>query len=244
MGRLARSLLRLVVALAAGGALLGAGLVAVAYSGNRLFHTVATAKEIKLPDLKTQAEVPSTIYAANGSVLAVLRSSLNRQPVSLARMAPVLVKAVLDTEDHGFWIHGGLDVESTARALLADVNAGAAVQGGSTITQQLVKGTYLTDQKTLTRKIREAALAERLQEKYTKAQILDAYLNTVYLGNGAYGVEAAAKEYFDEHASQLDLAQAALLAGLIQAPSGYDPLVNPVGARQRRAEVLARMVHY
>ena len=100
---------------------------------------------------------------------------------------------MLDTEDHSFWDHGGVDVESAVRAALADVNAGSAVQGGSTIAQQLVKNTYLTDQKTLSRKIREAVLAERLEEKYTKAQILDAYLNLVYLGSGAYGVEAACR---------------------------------------------------
>ena len=138
-----------------------------------------------------------------------------------------MIQAVLDTEDHSFWQHGGLDVEATARALLADVNAGAAVQGGSTIAQQLVKNTYLTDQKTLSRKVREAVLAQRLEEKYTKSQVLDAYLNSVYLGSGAYGVEAAAKEYFNEDASHLDLAQAALLAGLIQAPSGVRPCYQP-----------------
>ena len=153
-------------------------------------------------------------------------------------------QAALDTEDHSFWVHGGLDVESTVRALLADVNAGSMVQGGSTIAQQLVKGAYLTDQKTINRKIREAVLAERLEEKYSKAQILDAYLHFVYLGNGAYGVEAAAKEYFDEDASRVGVAQAALLAGLMQAPSGYDPITNPVGARERRSQVLSRMVYY
>ena len=176
--------------------------------------------------------------------MATLRSSLNRQPVSLDQIRPVLVQAVLDTEDHSFWDHGGIDVESVVRAALADVNAGSAVQGGSTIAQQLVKTTYLTNQKTLSRKIREAVLAERLEEKYTKSEILDAYLNFVYLGSGAYGVEAASKEYFNEDADKVNLAQAALLAGLIQAPSGYDPLTNPVGARERRSQVLSRMVFY
>ena len=244
MARLARSLLRLVVALALAGALLAGALGAIAYSSNRFVHGVASATEVRLPDLVTQAAVPSVIYAANGTVLATLRSSLNRQPVALKSISPVLITAVLDTEDHSFWIHGGLDVESAIRALFADVSAGSAVQGGSTITQQLVKGVYLTDQKTLDRKIREAVLAERLEEKYSKAEILDAYLNTAYLGNGAYGVQAAAKEYFNRSADHLSVAQAALLAGLLQAPSYYDPLVNPVGARVRRSEVLSRMVYY
>jgi membrane peptidoglycan carboxypeptidase len=244
MARLARSFVRLVVILVLAGVLVAVAVGSVGYATGRMFHDVATAKEEPMPGLVTDPSLPSVIYSANGSVMATLRSSLYRQPVRLAQISPILIKAVLDTEDHAFWSHGGLDVESTARALLADVNAGAAVQGGSTIAQQLVKNIYLTDQKTLSRKLREAVLAERLEEKYTKSQVLDAYLNSVYLGSGAYGVEAAAKEYFNEDASHLDLAQAALLAGLIQAPSAYDPVVNPVGARERRSQVLSRMVFY
>jgi membrane peptidoglycan carboxypeptidase len=244
MARLARSVVRLVVVLTLAGALIAVAVGSIAYSAGRLFHDVATAKETPMPGLVTDPSLPSVIYAGNGSVMATLRSSLYRQPVALSQISPILIQAVLDTEDHSFWHHGGLDVEATARALLADVNAGAAVQGGSTIAQQLVKNTYLTDQKTLSRKVREAVLAQRLEEKYTKSQVLDAYLNSVYLGSGAYGVEAAAKEYFNEDASHLDLAQAALLAGLIQAPSAYDPIINPEGARERRSEVLSRMVYY
>jgi penicillin-binding protein 1A len=244
MVRFARNIVRLVVVLATAGAFVATALVAIGYSGYRLAQDVATASELRLPDLVTGAAVPSVIYAANGAVMATLRSSLNRQPVSLDQIRPILIEAVLDTEDHSFWDHGGVDVESVVRAALADVNAGSAVQGGSTIAQQLVKTTYLTDQKTLSRKIREAVLAERLEEKYSKAQILDAYLNLVYLGSGAYGVEAASTEYFNEDADKVGLAQAALLAGLIQAPSGYDPLTNPVGARERRSQVLSRMVYY
>ena len=244
MARLARSVVRLVVVLMLAGALIAVAVGGIAYSTGRLFRGVATAKETAMPGLVTDPSLPSVIYAANGSVIATLRSSLYRQPVRLAQISPILIQAVLDTEDHSFWQHGGLDVEATARALLADVNAGAAVQGGSTIAQQLVKNTYLTDQKTLSRKVREAVLAQRLEEKYTKSQVLDAYLNSVYLGSGAYGVEAAAKEYFNEDASHVDLAQAALLAGLIQAPSAYDPVINPEGARQRRSQVLGRMVYY
>jgi penicillin-binding protein 1A len=244
MARFARNIVRLAVVLATTGAFVATALVAIGYSGYRLSQDAATASELRLPDLVTGAAVPSVIYAANGAVMATLRSSLNRQPVSLDQIRPILIEAVLDTEDHSFWDHGGVDVESVVRAALADVNAGSAVQGGSTIAQQLVKTTYLTDQKTLSRKIREAVLAERLEEKYSKAQILDAYLNLVYLGSGAYGVEAASKEYFNEDADKLGLAQSALLAGLIQAPSGYDPLSNPVGARERRGQVLSRMVFY
>ena len=244
MSHFGRSLVRLVFVIVSAGAMVAAALVGVAYSTGRLVHDTATATEVRLPDLVTAAQVPSVIYAANGSVMATLRSALNRQPVALDQISPVLIDAVLDTEDHSFWLHGGMDVESVVRAMLADVNAGSVVQGGSTIAEQLVKGLYLTDQKTISRKVREAVLAERLEDKYSKAQILDAYLNFVYLGNGAYGVQAAAKEYFDKGADRIDVAQAALLAGLIQAPSGYDPITNPLGARERRSEVLSRMVLY
>ena len=152
--------------------------------------------------------------------------------------------AVLDTEDHRFFVHGGFDIPSMIRALAADSSTSGGIQGGSTIAQQLVKNEYLTSERTLSRKIKEAVLADRLERKYTKDQILNAYLNSIYLGNGAYGVEAAANKYFGEHATQVTLAQAALLAGLIQNPSGYDPIFNPVAARDRRSQVLDRMVHY
>lgn len=244
MTRFARNMMRLVVVLVLAGALVAAVLVGLGYSTSRMVHDVATAKDQSLPDLRTVAQVPSVIYASNGQVLATLRSSQYRQPVPLSEVAPILVHAVLDTEDHGFYVHGGFDVESIARALLADASAGSAVQGGSTIAQQLVKNIYLSPQKTIVRKVREAILADRLEQKYSKDQILDAYLNAIYLGSGAYGVEAAARQYFNRSADQVNAAQAALLAGLIQAPSADDPITDPLAARQRRSDVLARMVVY
>jgi len=244
MLRASRSLVRLAAVSAVAGTLLAGLLAAVCYSVDRLVHGAASAKEVPLGNLVTTPDVPSVIYAADGSVLATLRSAQNRQPVPLKDISPLLVAAVLDTEDHNFWVHGGVDLESIVRAALADIRAGGAVEGGSTIAQQLVKNYYLSDEKTLARKVREAVLAERLEQRYSKAQVLDAYLNSVYLGSGAYGVQAASEEYFGKSAAHLDLAQAALLAGLIQAPSAYDPLYNPSGARQRRSEVLARMLHY
>jgi len=244
MQRAARSLVALAVALVTAGALLAGVLVAVSYSVDRLAHGAFSAKEVPLGNLVTSPAVPSVIYAADGSVLATLRSEQNRQPVPLKDISPLLIEAVLDTEDHSFWVHGGVDLESILRAALADIQAGGAVEGGSTIAQQLVKNYYLSDEKTLTRKVREAVLAERLEQKFSKARVLDAYLNSVYLGSGAYGVQAASEEYFGTSAARLDLPEAALLAGLIQAPSAYDPVYNPEGARQRRSEVLARMVYY
>ena len=239
MARVGRSLVGVAVVLAAAGALVAALVGVVAYSGGRLYHDLASAKEQPTPNLVTNARVPSVIYAANGSVIATLRSSLYRQPVEVGAGSSRSSSMPFSTPRTGGWLHGGLDVEATITALLADVSAGAVVQGGSTIAQQLVKDTFLSDQRTLGRKVREGVLAERLEDKYTKAQILDAYLNSVYLGSGAYGVQAAAKEYFNKDADQVDLAEAALLAGLIQAPSGYDPHHEPRGARVRRSEVLS-----
>ncbi len=235
---------RLVAVIAAGALLLTGTLVALSTMGSHLFHSAASAQEMPLPPLGSTTLEGSTVYADDGhTVLAVLQASQYRKPVALSTVSKTAITAVLDTEDHRFYLHGGFDLPSTVRALAAD-SSGSGIQGGSTITQQLVKQLYLTSQRTLSRKIKEAVIADRLERQYTKDQILQAYLNTIYLGNGAYGIEAAANVYFGEHASQLNLAQSALLAGLIQNPSGYDPIANPIGARDRRAEVLARMVHY
>lgn len=204
-----------------------------------------SAEAVPLTPLSAPPEVGSTVYAADGTtVLAVLHASANRKPIPIKQVPQVLINAVLDTEDARFFEHGGFDIPSTIRALASDSSANGGLQGGSTITQQVVKNTYLSPERKLSRKITEAVLAVRLQQKYTKTQILEAYLNTIYLGNGAYGVEAAAEEYWNETASVLTVPQSALLAGIIQDPSGYDPLLQPVAARSRRAVVLARMVHY
>jgi penicillin-binding protein 1A len=237
-------LLRLVALVAAGALLLTGTAVALSSIGDHLFHNAASAQEMPLPPLGSTLLEGSTVYADDGhTVLAVLQASQYRKPVALTKVSKTTITAVLDTEDHRFYLHGGFDIPSTVRALAAD-SSGSGVQGGSTITQQLVKQLYLTSQRTISRKIKEAVIADRLERQYTKDQILQAYLNTIYLGNGAYGIEAAANVYFGEHASQLNLAQSALLAGLIQNPSGYDPISNPIGARDRRSQVLARMVHY
>jgi penicillin-binding protein 1A len=239
-------LLRLVAITAASATLLTGAVTGVAAAGTGLVHHAATADALPLAALTSQAALGgSTVYAADGTtVLANLHASQDRKPVPLSQVAKVLITAVLDTEDHRFYLHGGFDIPSTVRALAADSSGSGGIQGGSTIAQQLVKQTYLTSARKLSRKIKEAVLADRLERKYTKNQILQAYLNTIYLGNGAYGVEAAANVYFGKAASQLTLPQAALLAGLIQNPSGYDPILAPADARTRRSEVLSRMVHY
>jgi penicillin-binding protein 1A len=223
---------------------IAAGLGAIAALADGAVHHSASASDLPLAPLNTATVDGSTVYAADGhTVLAVLRGPKKQVSVRLSQVSLTVVAAVLATEDHDFYIHGGFDIPSIVRAFVHNAS-GSGLQGGSTIAQQLVKMQYLDSGRNLTRKIREAVLADRLERKYSKNQILQAYLNTIYLGNGSYGVEAAAETYFREPARRLNLPQAALLAGMIQDPNGYDPLSEPKAARDRRAEVLDRMVVY
>ncbi len=184
----------------------------------------------------------STIYAADGSVLARIYLDENREIVKLKQIAPIAQKAVLAIEDDKFYEHGALNVPSVLRAVIANLVAGKIVQGGSTITQQLVKNAVIgSDAQTFQRKFQEAALAIKLEQRYTKDQILELYLNEIYLGNGVYGIGTAARYYFDEPASKLTLPQAALLAGMIQAPADFDPVLHYEAALARRNEVLDRL---
>ncbi|HZO34231.1 MAG TPA: transglycosylase domain-containing protein [Gaiellaceae bacterium] len=183
----------------------------------------------------------SFVYASDGSLLGSIPAERNREPVGLGHVAVWMPRATVAIEDRRFWEHGGVDYVGIARAAWTDITAGKAVQGGSTITQQLVRGLYTGREKTFSRKIKEACLAIKLARKWSKPKILDEYLNTTYYGNHAYGVEAAAQTYFSRRASRLTLLQSALLAGLPQAPSLYDPFHNPEAALDRRAEVLHAM---
>jgi penicillin-binding protein 1A len=182
------------------------------------------------------------VYAADGSFLGSIPADRNREPVTLRHMSAWLPKATVSVEDKRFYEHGGIDYVGILRALWADVHAGKVVEGGSTISQQLVRNMYVGRERTFERKIKEACLAMKLSDRWSKAKILQTYLNTVYYGNHAYGVEAAAQTYFSRRAANLDLPQAALLAGLPQAPSIYDPLHNPDAALARRGEVLRAML--
>jgi len=184
----------------------------------------------------------SVVYASDGSELGIIPADRNRTPVAGAAISPWVREATVAIEDRRFYEHGGIDPIGILRAVVADVRAGKIVQGGSTITQELVRNLYLTRQRTFTRKLTEACLAIKLGQKWTKDHILTAYLNEVYYGNHAYGIEAAAETYFSEPARMLTLDQAALLAGLPQAPSVYDPFVQPDEALTRRDEVLHAML--
>ena len=203
----------------------------------------------------------SFVYAANGSILGSIPAEKNRQPVALDQMSPVLAEATVAIEDRRFYSHDGLDYEGIVRAAVKNLESGEIVQGGSTLTQQLVRNLYIGNEVSWERKTKEACLALKLEDeglpklwgavptdlppaelkRWRKDKILETYLNQVYFGSHAYGAEAAAQTYFSKHAGDLTLVQAALIAGLPQAPSIYDPFRRPDEAVRRRNEVLAAM---
>ncbi len=185
----------------------------------------------------------SFVYAADGSLLGSIPAEKNRQPVDLSDMSKWVARATVAIEDRRFWQHGALDYAGIARALFANVRAGHVVQGGSTITQQLARNLYIKKpSQTFGRKATEACLAIKLAREKSKRWILNSYINQVFYGNRAYGIEAAGQTYFSKPARHLTLAQAALLAGLPQAPSVFDPFHRPQQAIARRDEVLRAML--
>lgn len=194
---------------------------------------------VPLPPERQQAET-SFITDVHGERLATFSQGVNRVFVPIDTIPAVVKDAVVATEDKGFFDHGGVDPVGILRATFADVR-GKPLQGGSTITQQYVKNVYLGSERTLSRKVREAALAVKLERKLSKEQILERYLNTVYFGRGAYGVQAAAKAYFGKDVGQLELKEAAYLAGLIRSPVQADALTKPKVADDRRNRTLGRM---
>lgn len=191
-------------------------------------------------DLET--DINTYIYDGTGQQVAVLYGEKNRLPVELNQISPLLVRAFLDTEDRRFYEHSGVDLRAIARAVTVNARAGSAVEGGSTITQQLVKNSLLSSEKTLHRKIAEALLALDLERKLSKDEILQLYLNRIYFGHGAYGVESAARIYFGKSAQNLSLAEATMLAGIPKNPRKYSPYYNPNEARVRQNVVLDKMV--
>lgn len=180
------------------------------------------------------------IYSLDKTLLAEVYTQ-KRRPVSIDQIPLYLRKALIATEDRQFYEHSGIDVKGIVRAVIRDLMAGEFVQGASTITQQLAKTLFLTRDKTIERKLKEAFLSLQLERRYTKDEILELYLNQVYFGSGAYGVESAAQTYFDKSANHLDLAECALIAALPKAPSLYSPLINPELSVRRRNTVLKQM---
>jgi penicillin-binding protein 1A len=197
-----------------------------------------------LPEVQTLEEyrpsITSRVYSGNNRLLAEFFIE-NRTTVSLDNIPEALVKALIATEDARFYSHHGIDFRGIARAFYRNVRAKKVLEGGSSLTQQLAKVLFLTPERSYTRKLKEMALALRIEQRYTKPEILSFYLNQIYFGSGAYGAEAAARIYFNKQARDLNLAECALLAGLPRSPKHYSPFKSPQSARGRRAYVLNRM---
>ena len=199
---------------------------------------------IHLPPIQS-LEIPKRppsvlILGLNGATLAT-RGDMGGAEVPLRELPDYAPKAFVAIEDRRFYSHHGIDPWGILRAGVRDVLHRGAAQGGSTITQQLAKNLFLTQERTVTRKLQEAVLALWLEHKFSKAQILELYLNRVYFGSGAYGIEAAAQRYFGKSARKLTLPEAAMLAGLVQSPSRLAPSRNPDGAERRAGMVIAAM---
>ena len=225
--------------------LVGVGMVAGAVN---TYRTLAA----NMPDLddyrSTELAQTSLVYDADGKVVDQLYGVQNRFVVPLDEVDPTLRQAIISIEDHRFYEHRGLDFEAIGRAAVENVASLSIQEGGSTLTQQLIKNTYIAQQQRLIpsfeRKYVEASLAWQYEKGHTKHEILEQYLNTVYFGSNAYGAEAAAKTYFNKDAADLTLSESALLAGIINLPGVYDPFIDPKSAKDRRNVVLHKMLEY
>jgi penicillin-binding protein 1A len=223
--------------------LLVLGLLASASFTLGLVAAVASEIPSLDPEKQQARELNGVIYANDGqSILAVLRGAESRVLVDSDEISARMKQAIVAIEDRRFWDHNGVDLRGILRALWADVREKRVVEGGSTITQQYVKNAYIDNKRSFGRKVREAALARQLDQDWSKEKILTEYLNTIYFGNGAYGIQQAARVYFGKSALDLNLAESALLAGIPADPTGFDPVTRPGAARVRRAHVLAAML--
>ncbi|MFT3733056.1 MAG: PBP1A family penicillin-binding protein [Hyphomicrobium sp.] len=235
LGRFQRLKWKYRVAIGAGA--VGAGITMLTFAVMMVYYTVAFPDPLAL---KNSAHTPLIrILARDGSALA--ERGAPHDYVPLDKMAKALPAAVVATEDRRFFDHYGVDPAGMIRAMFANLRAGRFAQGGSTLTQQLAKNLFLTQDRTLSRKIAELGLALWLEIRLTKPEILELYLNQVYFGGGAYGVGAASERYFNKPASELTIPEAALIAGLLKAPSKYSPAANPGAARARARVVLTKM---
>jgi penicillin-binding protein 1A len=188
-----------------------------------------------------QPPIITTVYAEDGRKIGEFFKE-RRIVIPLSEVPPLLVKAFIAAEDSRFFQHQGIDPFSILRAALKNLEAGTIKQGGSTITQQVTRSFLLTPERSYIRKIKEVILSYRIEKAFTKEEILYLYLNQIYLGHGAYGVQAAAENYFGKSVKELNLAECAILAGLPQAPTRYSPFRHPEQARARQVYVLNRMV--
>jgi len=239
-GKGVRVIVQWAVTIGVAGAVLALG-GALLFDQAKAFFTAGEAgSDVAKIELAPLAQ-RSILYAADGTVLQHLRGEEDRLPVSLDTVPKHVITAVLDAEDERYFEHGPLDLRSMTRALISNLEAGEISEGGSTITQQLVKTALLNPKQDLNRKLQEASLAIRLERQMSKTEILERYMNTVYFGNSAYGIQAAAERYYQTDVDKLTLGQAILLAGLIRNPVGADPFNNPEEARGRRDVIIDRM---
>ncbi|HSK47357.1 MAG TPA: PBP1A family penicillin-binding protein [Coriobacteriia bacterium] len=225
------------------GLLIFAALVAVAVGVTGCAVYTSMSSNLPDPDVRqARGRDQSTVIAdRNGKTLVRLYAEQNRQDVALEKIPEHLRQAVIATEDQRFYEHEGVDPLGIARAVVVDVIRQEKAQGGSTITQQYVKQAFVTSEKTLKRKIQEAILARKVEQRYSKDEILELYLNTIYFGHGAYGVEAASRVYFGKSVEDVSVAQAAVLAGVIKSPGRYSPHLDKEAALARRNTVLSQM---
>ncbi|WP_257351800.1 penicillin-binding protein 1A [Pseudalkalibacillus decolorationis] len=218
------------------------GLIAMTAGAIAVFAIISNAPELNPKALETP--VSSKLYDMNGEEYGMLYNDEKRIRANLDEVPEVVQNAFVATEDVRFYDHFGVDVRRIGGAVIANVTEGFGAEGASTITQQVIKNTLLSSDKKITRKIKEAYLAIKLEQRYSKDQILEMYLNKIYFGEGAWGVATAAKAYFGKDISELKLHEAALLAGLPKAPSYYSPFDNPEAAEKRRNVVLSQMEKY
>ena len=220
-------------------------LVGIAILSVNLGHAIASSAE-GLPDVRLlENHKPSEttlLYDVNDNLIANIHGDEDRVVVPLEKISKNLQKAVLSTEDDMFYEHHGVNLKGIFRAMLINLKSGDSKQGGSTITQQLVKNLFLSPERKLQRKIAEAILSVRVENIYSKEKILELYLNQVYWGNRSYGIEKAARRYFKCPAKDLNLAQSSLLAGLLKAPSDYSPYTNFDNSKARQKIVLDKML--
>lgn len=210
----------------------GVGLAIAPHSERALTAVEREREEVPL-DLEPGAQ-RTEVYDSLGNQIGILRYDVDRELITIDRIPVDVVETILAVEDDKFWEHNGVDLRATVRAMVSNVSAGGINQGGSTITQQIIKLKVVGNERSFDRKIREAVLAARLEEEFTKDQILEFYLNEIYLGNGAYGLQAAAETYFGKDVARLDVGDAAFLAGLIRSPSIYDGFDQNIELVQRR----------
>jgi len=231
------------VAKATGGTVLGISMITSAVAAGGLVGLAFSFRN--LPDVRVlRSYVPSEtsyVYDIKGRLMTNLHGEANRETISIEQISPNLKLAVTAIEDSNFYRHSGLNPYSIGRAALANYKKGSVSEGASTLTMQLVKNLFLTRERTFSRKLAEAILAIRVEQVFSKEEILEMYLNNIYWGHNNYGVQTASESYFNKSASELTLAEAAVLAGLIQAPEQYSPFLNYANTKKRQRSVLARM---